>query len=112
MKKEGRSEDEKKKTELAEETKKEVRQELSRLKEVKLTPRQEILKKYLLFLRFMAAIQHGKEDCTPPTRYKIAVSIVFPNLEKEFETINDTFCATLYGFQDVEVTHLRAFNSS
>ncbi|HEX4925847.1 MAG TPA: hypothetical protein VFV50_17270 [Bdellovibrionales bacterium] len=112
LRKKPKSEEEAKKAVILEETKKQVRQELAKLREVRLSPREEILKKYQLFLRFMDAIQHGKPEHTPPTPYSREVSLAFPKLGSDIETINTTFCDTLYGSKQVDSERLQTFNKS
>ncbi|MEQ1875328.1 MAG: hypothetical protein ABL958_01690 [Bdellovibrionia bacterium] len=95
-----------------EETKRSVRGDLKKLNAVKLTARQEVLKKYHLFLRFMAAVEHAREEHVPPTLYANEVSSTFPALGSDIERINSIFCETLYGDREVSETALKTYNSS
>jgi hypothetical protein len=89
-----------------------VKDALQELKKTKLSARDEIIKKYQLFLKFMETLQHGRADSTPPTHYYRHLGAVYPKLHPDFKVITDTFCDTLYGHKAVEAHHLSSFNRS
>ncbi len=86
--------------------------QLHELQKAKLTPEQEVIKKYQLFLETMAAVELGKDPSLPPTDYYRELSKNLPTMEKDFSNITNIFCDVLYGLKKTNGQVLQNYRAS
>ncbi len=77
-----------------------------------LSPREQIIAKYKIFLKGMARALEPKEDFIPPTDYCWRLRSKHPGLGRDFTSINDLFCRTLYADRGVTAEDLSAYDQA
>jgi len=88
---------------------KELEEAIAALRAQKLSPRDEVIHFYHLFLRIMSAAKYARELYLPTTDYGRDLIEAFPALDEHFIHVTDTFEDTLYGDIEVEPPVLGVF---
>ena len=84
-------------------------QALSDIETARISEREEIIRKYRIFLSMMAATGHEKPESLPPTDYCEQLSGRMPSMAGPLSTITHTFCDTFYGDLFIDQTSLLSF---
>ena len=84
-------------------------QALLDIEAAKISEREEIIRKYRIFLSMMAAIGHEKPEFLPPTDYCDQLSGRMPSIAGPLSTITHTFCDTFYGDLFIDQGSLLSF---
>jgi hypothetical protein len=92
-----------------------AREELLRrfraLEAERLSPRDEIIKKYHIFLEIMATYNVPKEIWVPPTEFSLQLKVRFQMFFKEIHGLTEIFSNTYYGSHNVNADVLNAYRS-
>jgi hypothetical protein len=89
-----------------------IYRQLQDLAKIKLSPQEEVIKKYQIFLETMDSVELGKHPSLPPTHYLADLVKDLPSLRQDFETITYAFCDVLYGEKKPEPERLRDYRNS
>ena len=90
----------------------EVQAAIDEIAKRQLSPREEVIATYQVFLKVMDAAGHGRQTFLPPDHYCFSMNEVFPTLGKDFHRITDVFSETLYGERNVQPPALGEFRLS
>lgn len=92
-------------------TKKEILRRFKALDLSKLTPRQEIIVRYQIFLEVMASMNNQKPQWLPPQEYSEQSVRRFPSISTPIQSVTEIFSSTLYGMKEVSHQILQQFRS-
>ena len=85
---------------------------LHHLDQQKLSVREEIIKKYHLFVDFMKLTDHPKRDFVSALNYYEELEPKYPQLKPEMEYMTYAFCDVLYGDKDLQNSELVEYRKS
>jgi hypothetical protein len=86
--------------------------EITALKKIELSPRDEIIKYYELFYLFIKGRHYPESEAPPPTELFHQIESTYSPINNQLKTITDIFCQTVYGKYEVQDQQLKAFRNS
>ncbi|MCB0364442.1 MAG: DUF4129 domain-containing protein [Bdellovibrionaceae bacterium] len=85
--------------------------ELKQMRSRPLSPQEEVVKSYHLFLRVMELVQYPRAQEITPTDFAHEVIRHFPRLRDPVPYVSEVFCQVFYGKRDVEAGTLGQFRT-
>lgn len=76
-----------------------------------LSPAEEIVRRYHLFLEMMAAVEHERPAFLPPFEFHQQLRRFFPWLDLPMKNLTETFCDVYYGELEIPVEQVKRFRS-
>lgn len=83
--------------------------ELKAMQERPLSPAEEVVRRYHLFLKMMELVQYPRSREITPIRFADDVVVRFPHLKKPVPFLSEIFCQVFYGKLEVNGETLKEF---
>ena len=99
-------------TQLTQEQRRKLRDEIRKLKQLTLSVEQEVIQTYHLSLKILSTFNFIKEEHLPAEDFSKSLSKTLPHIDSEFSYITRTFADALYGEKQIANKNLETFRQA
>lgn len=100
------------KKKLSKKTRRQILAAIDEIAALKLSPEEEVIRRYTIALKVLDAANRGREPYLPPVDYSRRMSELFPPLSVQFGVLCETFCDAFYGKLKITPAQLKEYRAA